>query len=84
MLQRNELERVKQELKIFYKNYADVINFLKKNYKKSGKLPVYLTIGQSGFGKTSFLAQSGLDLKRYLWAKYTDNFRDKILQLAFC
>lgn len=62
-LQDNELARVKQELKIFYKNYGEAIKFLKKNYQKNYKLPLYLIIGQANFGKTSLLAKSGLNLR---------------------
>lgn len=57
-----EFNRAMQELRILHFDFRNAIKYLKTNYRKYYKLPLYLVIGPSKFGKTTLLANSGLNL----------------------
>lgn len=61
-----ENEQAIQELNILKEEIAAATNFLRKNRKNyflgKKKIPIYLILGPSRFGKTTILSQAGLDL----------------------
>lgn len=64
---RGILEQVDQELRILRHDFKVALRYLKGNYRKRlnfyNRLPLYLVIGPSTFGKTTLLANSGLELR---------------------
>lgn len=56
-----EFDRALQELRILQYDFNIARKFLKRNYAKR-KLPIYLIIGPNKFGKSTLLANSGLNL----------------------
>jgi type VI secretion system protein ImpL len=62
LLKNAELEKAAQELTILNHNLNDALRFLKRNYKKYTKLPLYLIMGPCSFGKTTLIANAGIDL----------------------
>ncbi|EKE00745.1 MAG: hypothetical protein ACD_21C00284G0010 [uncultured bacterium] len=67
--QKKELEQAKQELKILEDDIAAAHDFLRKNrqgyFGGKKEIPLYLLLGPSRFGKTTILAQAGLNLKGF-------------------
>lgn len=65
-LPNKEKEQAKQELKILEEEVREAYDFLRKNRKSffnnNKKLPIYLILGPSRFGKTTITSQTGLDL----------------------
>jgi len=61
------LEQVDQELRILQHDFKVALRYLKNNYRQRlnfyNRLPLYLIIGPSTFGKTTLLANSGLELR---------------------
>jgi len=61
-----EAEQAAQELRILEDDVAAAHNFLRKNRKNyfqgKKKIPIYLILGPSRFGKTTILSRAGLDL----------------------
>jgi type VI secretion system protein ImpL len=68
-LQKKEFAQAQQELKILEDDIAAAYNFLRKNSKGyfggKKKIPLYLLLGPERFGKTTLLAQAGLNLKNF-------------------
>lgn len=68
-LQNKESQQAKQELKILEDDIAAAYNFLRKSrnshFAGKKKIPLYLLLGPSRFGKTTLLSQAGLDLKNF-------------------
>ena len=65
ILQQTEFVRAEEEIKILYDDFIRVTKFLntyKRRIKSKKQLPLYAIIGHSGFGKTTLLSQSGLNL----------------------
>lgn len=64
---RGMLEQVDQELRILRHDFQVALRYLKGNYRKRlnfyNRLPLYLVMGPSTFGKTTLLANSGLELR---------------------
>lgn len=71
-LQKRESQQAKQELKILEGDIAAAYNFLRKNrdghFRGKKKIPLYLLLGPSRFGKTTLLSQAGLNLKNFNYA----------------
>ncbi|CAL7963128.1 type VI secretion system protein ImpL [Gammaproteobacteria bacterium] len=67
--QKKESQQAEQELKILEGDIAAAYNFLRKNrnshFAGKKKIPLYLLLGPSRFGKTTLLAQAGLNLKNF-------------------
>ncbi|MDR1057493.1 MAG: hypothetical protein LBL17_02865 [Coxiellaceae bacterium] len=65
-LSHKESEQAKQELKILEEDIVSAKNFLHKNchtyFQGKKKIPIYLILGPTHFGKTTLLSQTGLDL----------------------
>src|SRR3990170_643466 len=61
-----EAEQAAQELRILEDDVAAAHDFLRKNRKNyfqgKKKIPIYLILGPSRFGKTTILSRAGLDL----------------------
>jgi type VI secretion system protein ImpL len=68
-LHKKESQQAKQELKILEGDIAAAYKFLRKNcnghFTGKKKIPLYLLLGPSRFGKTTLLAQAGLNLKNF-------------------
>lgn len=58
LLKKLEFERVKEELKILHDELKNAVKF----FKSKPKLPLYMVIGYSTFGKTTLLSKTGLKL----------------------
>ena len=63
--QKKESQQAKQELKILEGDIAAAYNFLRRNrnshFAGKKKIPLYLLLGPSRFGKTTLLSQAGLN-----------------------
>lgn len=62
LLKNADLERASQEIAILNYNLNDAVQFLKKHHRKHYRMPLYLVMGPTSFGKTTLLASSGLNL----------------------
>lgn len=69
ILQKKELLQAEQELKVLEAEVIAAHNFLRENrntyFNGKKKIPIYLLLGPSSFGKTTILAQAGLNLKNF-------------------
>lgn len=83
MLHEAVLERAEEELKILRDDFATALAFSKRNYKNSGALPLYIIIGEAGFGKTTLLANSGVNLQTIYGNKVQDEFSTKYCTWLF-
>ena len=77
LLQQAETARADEELKILYSDFAAAWQYFKENYKDKHNIPLYLVVGQSSFGKTTLLANSGLDLHDTYGNQVQNNFSTK-------
>lgn len=66
IISNKESEQAAQELKILEEDIATARDFFRKNcqtyFQGKKKIPIYLILGPSSFGKTTLLSQAGLDL----------------------
>ncbi len=66
LLPNKEQAQAAQELKILEEDILAARSFIRKNhqhfFQNRSKVPIYLILGPSRFGKTTILSQSGLDL----------------------
>lgn len=62
ILREAQFERADQELNILHFNFKDALKFLKQKHKKHFRLPLFMLVGHSSFGKTTLLSNSGLNL----------------------